>query len=62
MNRRLGDDVSLNTLVHDEEAGEVQDWLADPASSDPSIAILAPSSETSNKRHERRQVPSMAIV
>jgi RNA polymerase sigma-32 factor len=33
MNRRLGGDVSLNTLVHADEAGEVQDWLVDPASS-----------------------------
>src|SRR4029077_10747736 len=33
MNRRLGGDVSLNTLVHADEAGEVQDWLIDPASS-----------------------------
>jgi RNA polymerase sigma-32 factor len=33
MNRRLGGDISLNTLVHEDEAGEVQDWLVDPASS-----------------------------
>ena len=33
MNRRLGGDGSLNTLVHADEAGEVQDLLADPASS-----------------------------
>jgi RNA polymerase sigma-32 factor len=33
MNRRLGGDVSLNTLVHTDEADEVQDWLVDPASS-----------------------------
>jgi hypothetical protein len=33
MNRRLCGDVSLNTLVHTDEAGEVQDWLVDPASS-----------------------------
>jgi len=33
MNRRLGGDVSLNTLVYADEAGEVQDLLADPASS-----------------------------
>jgi RNA polymerase sigma-32 factor len=33
MNRRLGGDVSLNTLVHADEAGEVQDWLVDPAPS-----------------------------
>jgi RNA polymerase sigma-32 factor len=33
MNRRLGGDVSLNTLVHADEAGEVQDLLVDPASS-----------------------------
>ena len=29
MNRRLGGDVSLNTLVHADEAGEAQDWLVD---------------------------------
>lgn len=33
MNRRLGGDVSLNTSVHADEAGEVQDWLVDPAPS-----------------------------
>ena len=33
MNRRLGGDVSLNALVHADEAGEIQDWLVDPASS-----------------------------
>jgi RNA polymerase sigma-32 factor len=33
MNRRLCGDVSLITLVHTDEAGEVQDWLVDPASS-----------------------------
>jgi RNA polymerase sigma-32 factor len=33
MNRRLGGDVSLNTLVHADEASEVQDLLVDPASS-----------------------------
>jgi RNA polymerase sigma-32 factor len=33
MNRRLGGDVSLNILVRADEAGEVQDWLVDPASS-----------------------------
>lgn len=33
MNRRLGSDVSLNTLVRADEAGEMQDWLVDPASS-----------------------------
>jgi RNA polymerase sigma-32 factor len=32
MNRRLGGDVSLNALVHGDEAGELQDWLVDPAS------------------------------
>jgi RNA polymerase sigma-32 factor len=32
MNRRLGGDVSLNALVHVDEAGEMQDWLVDPAS------------------------------
>ena len=31
MNRRLGGDVSLNTLVHADDAGEMQDWLVDPA-------------------------------
>ena len=33
MNRRLGGDLSLNTLVHADEAGEGQDLLVDPASS-----------------------------
>jgi RNA polymerase sigma-32 factor len=33
MNRRLGGDVSLNTLVHEDEAGELQDRLVDAASS-----------------------------
>ena len=33
MNRRLGGDASLNTEVHADEAGEVQDWLVDPAPS-----------------------------
>ena len=33
MNRRLCGDVSLNTVVHADEPGEVQDWLVDPASS-----------------------------
>ncbi|MBR1157448.1 RNA polymerase sigma factor RpoH [Bradyrhizobium sp. JYMT SZCCT0428] len=33
MNRRLGGDVSLNALVHADEAAEMQDWLVDPASS-----------------------------
>src|SRR6478752_7272268 len=33
MNRRLGGDVSLNTLVHADEAGEMQDLLVDPATS-----------------------------
>ena len=33
MNRRLSGDASLNTEVHADEAGEVQDWLVDPAPS-----------------------------
>jgi RNA polymerase sigma-32 factor len=33
MNRRLGGDVSLNAIVHADEAGEMQDWLVDPACS-----------------------------
>jgi RNA polymerase sigma-32 factor len=33
MNRRLAGDVSLNALVGEDEAGEVQDWLVDPGSS-----------------------------
>jgi hypothetical protein len=33
MNRRLGGEVSLNTLVHADEVCKVQDWLVDPASS-----------------------------
>ncbi|MGY2901333.1 RNA polymerase sigma factor RpoH [Bradyrhizobium sp. URHC0002] len=33
MNRRLSGDVSLNSSVHGDEAGEVQDWLVDPAPS-----------------------------
>jgi RNA polymerase sigma-32 factor len=33
MNRRLGGDLSLNALVREDEAGEVQDWLVDPSSS-----------------------------
>jgi RNA polymerase sigma-32 factor len=37
MNRRLGGDVSLNTLVHADQAGEAQDWLVDPASSPESV-------------------------
>jgi RNA polymerase sigma-32 factor len=32
MNRRLGGDMSLNALVHADEAGEIQDWLVDPTS------------------------------
>jgi RNA polymerase sigma-32 factor len=48
MNRRLGGDVSLNTLVHADEAGEVQDWLADPASSPE--AVLAEQEEAKQRR------------
>jgi RNA polymerase sigma-32 factor len=33
MNRRLCGDVSLNTVVHSDEPGELQDLLVDPASS-----------------------------
>lgn len=31
MNRRLGGDLSLNATVHADGAGEIQDWLVDPA-------------------------------
>jgi RNA polymerase sigma-32 factor len=48
MNRRLGGDVSLNTLVHADEAGEVQDWLVDPASSPE--ALYAEQEETKQRR------------
>ena len=32
MNRRLCGDLSLNALIQEEDAGEVQDYLVDPAS------------------------------
>jgi len=48
MNRRLGGDVSLNTLVHADEAGEVQDWLVDPAPSPE--AIYADQEEAKQRR------------
>jgi RNA polymerase sigma-32 factor len=48
MNRRLGGDVSLNTLVHAHEAGEVQDWLVDPASSPE--ALYAEQEEAKQRR------------
>ena len=48
MNRRLGGDVSLNTLVHADEAGEVQDWLVDPASSPEDV--YAEQEETKQRR------------
>jgi RNA polymerase sigma-32 factor len=48
MNRRLGGDVSLNTLVHADEAGEVQDWLVDPASSPETV--LAEQDEAKQRR------------
>jgi RNA polymerase sigma-32 factor len=48
MNRRLGGDVSLNTLVHADEAGEGQDWLVDPASSPE--AVYAEQEEANQRR------------
>src|ERR1700710_653529 len=48
MNRRLGGDVSLNTLVHADEAGGVQDWLVDPAPSPE--AIYADQEEAKQRR------------
>jgi RNA polymerase sigma-32 factor len=48
MNRRLGGDVSLNTLVHTNDAGEVQDWLVDPASSPE--AVYAAQEEAKQRR------------
>jgi RNA polymerase sigma-32 factor len=48
MNRRLGGDVSLNTLVHADDAGEVQDWLVDPASSPE--AVYAEQEEAKQRR------------
>jgi len=48
MNRRLGGDMSLNTLVHADEAGEVQDWLVDPASSPE--AVYADQEEADQRR------------
>src|SRR4051812_12088170 len=48
MNRRLGGDVSLNTLVHTDDAGEVQDWLVDPASSPE--AVYAEQEEAKQRR------------
>jgi RNA polymerase sigma-32 factor len=49
MNRRLGGDASLNTLVNADEAGEVQDWLVDPAS-DPETAVAE--REEARQRHQ----------
>src|SRR3954467_14698012 len=49
MNRRLGGDLSLNTLVRDADGGEVQDWLVDPASS-PEAAYAE--QEESKRRRE----------
>lgn len=48
MNRRLGGDVSLNTLVHADEAGEAQDWLVDPTSSPE--AVYADQEEVKQRR------------
>jgi RNA polymerase sigma-32 factor len=48
MNRRLGGDVSLNALVHADEAGEGQDWLVDPASSPE--AVYAEQEEANQRR------------
>jgi len=55
MNRRLGGDVSLNTLVHADEVGEAQDWLVDPASSPESVLA-----EQEEARH-RRQALACAL-
>jgi RNA polymerase sigma-32 factor len=48
MNRRLGGDASLSALVNADEAGEVQDWLVDPAS-DPE-AVFAERQEAGQRR------------
>jgi RNA polymerase sigma-32 factor len=48
MNRCLGGDVSLNTLVHADEAGEAQDWLVDPAPSPE--AVYADQEEVKQRR------------
>jgi RNA polymerase sigma-32 factor len=48
MNPRLGGDVSLNTLIHGDEAGEVQDWLVEPASSPE--AVHAEQEEAKHRR------------
>src|SRR3954471_22027806 len=56
MDRRLRADVSLNAPVHEEETGEMLDWLVDPA---PSREItLAEEQET---RH-RREALSRAVA
>ena len=55
MNRRLSGDVSLNTAVHADEPGELQDLLVDPAASP----------ETVHAEHEevsqRRQALAAAL-
>jgi RNA polymerase sigma-32 factor len=48
MNRRLGGDASLSTLANADEAGEVQDWLVDPAC-DPE-AVFAEWEEAGQRR------------
>ena len=48
MNRRLGGDASLNTEVHADEAGEVQEWLVDPAPSPE--ALYADQEEAKQRR------------
>jgi RNA polymerase sigma-32 factor len=48
MSRRLGGDASLSTLANADEAGEVQDWLVDPAC-DPE-AVFAEWEEAGQRR------------
>jgi len=48
MNRRLSGDASLNTEVHADEAGEVQEWLVDPAPSPE--ALYADQEEAKQRR------------
>ena len=55
--------MSLNTLVHADEAGEAQDWLVDPASSPEAVyaeqeevkrgvrRLPAPSAQHARARH-----------
>src|SRR3954470_16386374 len=55
MNRRLSGDASLNTEVHADEAGEVQDWLVDPA---PSPEAMYADQEEAK---QRRRAPAGAL-